>query len=159
MYEETEIYLKLTQFIFYEAKLLDERKYEEWLNLLDEEITYEVYTPITGSLDYNLIYIADKNGIITRIRRYNLDSAWAENPPSFTCRIVSNILVRKINDEKYKVSSNIIVYRNRDYIETDHIIAHRDDIILLTENEIKLRERKIYLIEPLIKSKNISIIL
>ena len=89
------------EFLAREAKLLDERRFDEWFALLDEDIVYHV--PIReAKLAYNDEHasggyrIRDNKALIgIRIERLKTGYAWAETPPSRTTRVVGSVLAER----------------------------------------------------------------
>ena len=80
-------------FLFLEARLCDESKYDEWSALWTDDGTY--WVPVNSD-DYDprkhlsIIY-DDRAQLQDRIDRLKSGKAWAQEPPSRMARIVSNI--------------------------------------------------------------------
>src|SRR5262245_30476182 len=89
-------YIEIQRFLFREAALLDRREYATWLALMTEDIHYCVTVAVSRdagvkAVDYSII---DENavGLKSRIDQIsNPRLTRAENPPSLTRRVVSNI--------------------------------------------------------------------
>ena len=99
----------IEEFLFYEAKLLDEREFGKWLTLFTKTAWY--WVPISRSQEnprdtVSIIY-DDRKLLEIRVRRLQNVNIHAQNPPSRTSRIVGNILIEKIDEktETYFVSS------------------------------------------------------
>ncbi|MEQ8839200.1 aromatic-ring-hydroxylating dioxygenase subunit beta [Haliea sp.] len=114
----------LAQRVLYrEAELLDSRRYAEWLEMLSDDLLYEM--PLrTNRLGRELQFEfndpgelshfeEDKGGIALRLRRLGTNMAWSEDPPSRTRRLVSNIVVKSASEGEVLVGSNQLVYRSR----------------------------------------------
>src|SRR6516164_1277390 len=90
------LYIEIQRFLFREAALLDRREYGAWLALTTEDIQYCVTAVVSrdagaNAVDYSII---DENlvGLKSRIDQIsNPRLTRAENPPSMTRRVVSNI--------------------------------------------------------------------
>lgn len=86
---------QVEEMIFLEAELADERRYEDWLALWDEECTYwvpsnlEDYDP---SLHLSIIY-DDRARLEERCFRLAADGVHAQEPASKTSRIVGNVRI------------------------------------------------------------------
>ena len=127
---------EVEQFLYREARLLDARRFDDWLDLLAEDIKYwmplrsnryPAYSKAISILDGSryeegelsgeddlAIMDEDKDSLTRRIRRLDSGMAWAEDPPSRTRHFVSNIEVEPGNREsELKVYSNFIMYRTR----------------------------------------------
>lgn len=80
-------------FLFREARLLDERRFEEWRDLFAEDGIY--WVPVRPEQDDPLhevsIFYDDRTALAARIRRLRHPRAHAELPPTRALRAVSNI--------------------------------------------------------------------
>ena len=84
--------------------------------------------------------------------------ALAEDPPSKTCHLVSNILAEPgANDSEYSVSSNFIVYRNRAEVESEYYPGSRQDTLCRIDGGLKIARRKIVLDMNVMLNKNLAI--
>ena len=84
--------------------------------------------------------------------------AWAEDPPSRTRHLVTNVVIRpRATDAEYDVSSNFLLYRTR--LETDlNIFAGcREDVLRKAAGGWKIARRKIILDQNVILAKNLSV--
>src|SRR2546430_15855825 len=102
----------IEDFLYEEAALLDEWRLQEWLDLLTEDATYEVPSTDTpdGDARTTLFIIADNiERIRSRVRQLLGKSAWAENPPSRTRRLISNVRVRAVEGEPIPVTAHLLV--------------------------------------------------
>jgi p-cumate 2,3-dioxygenase beta subunit len=131
--------------LFYkEAALLDEWRLEEWLTLLTDDATYQV--PPTdvpeGDARNTLFIIADDAfRIRSRVKQLLGKSAWAENPPSRTRRIIGNVRVLGSDGDNILVTANFAVYRMR-YESVDTYVGHYDYRLIRIGNELRIRQRR-----------------
>jgi 3-phenylpropionate/cinnamic acid dioxygenase small subunit len=128
---------EIEQFLFYEAALLNERRFDEWLDVLGDDIRY--FMPLRGtrgsrdqesalSGDGDIAYFDDsKASLLLRIRRLKTSSAWAEEPPSRTRRFLTNVRITPLATDEYEVSSAFLLYRNRAERQTDLFAGERID--------------------------------
>lgn len=127
---------EIQELLYYEAELLDEHRYDDWVGLLAPELVYRVPVRMTvrnsRSDVSETMYLMeeDARSIELRVRRLGTDVAWAEDPHSRTRHFVSNIRVRAVAVEgQYAVRTNLLVYRNRgDDAGHDLISADRRDV-------------------------------
>ena len=154
------------EFLYHEADLLDGRKYEEWLELLADDIHYwmpirrttqarEVdreFTPLGGVAFFD----DDKNILNMRVQRLAVGRAWAEDPPSRTRRLITNVRITQIESEDVTVNSNFQLYRTRLNSEEDSWIGRREDVLRRVDGSFKLAQRHIYLEQTVILSQNMS---
>jgi p-cumate 2,3-dioxygenase subunit beta len=152
----------IEDFLYEEAALLDEWRLDEWLELLTEDASYEV--PSTDSPDgdpqHTLSLIADdKTRIRSRVAQLLGKSAWAENPPSRTRRMISNVRIRQVEGEAIEVTANFVVYRLR-FEQMDTYVGRYEYSLVQRDGRLKIRARKAILdLEALRPHGKVSFIL
>ncbi|MGA7764332.1 MAG: aromatic-ring-hydroxylating dioxygenase subunit beta [Candidatus Binataceae bacterium] len=101
---------RVEEFLFYEAKLIDEHLYDEWLGLWTEDGLYWVpcNTDDADPARQAMIIYDNRARLGERIYRLTSGAAWAQQPRSRTRRLISNVEVRQ-NEGGYMVESNCII--------------------------------------------------
>jgi p-cumate 2,3-dioxygenase beta subunit len=149
-------------FLYEEAALLDEWRLDEWLELLTEDATYEVPSTDTpdGAPQHTLFLIADdKTRIRSRVAQLSGKSAWAENPPSRTRRMISNVRMHQVEGEAIHVTANFVVYRLR-FEQMDTYVGRYEYTLVQRDGRLKIRARKAILdLEALRPHGKVSFIL
>src|SRR5690606_7592247 len=117
----SEVYNRILETLYDEAAALDERRFDDWVALLTEDLIYTAPIRLTRSgpnkdrdvmrtmmhFDENYQSILMRTGRLTK-------SAWAEDPPSRTRRFVTNVRVAECEAAgEYEVSSYLYVERSR----------------------------------------------
>ena len=152
----------IEDFLYEEAALLDEWRLDEWLELLTEDATFEVPSTDTpdGDPQNTLFLIADdKTRIRSRVAQLLGKSAWAENPPSRTRRLISNVRVRQVEGEAIHVMANFVVYRLR-FEQMDTYVGRYEYTLVQRDGRLKIRARKAILdLEALRPHGKVSFIL
>ena len=95
-----------------EARILDQLRYEEWLELFTPECIYWApATPEGGDPRREVaVMFDDRRRLEDRIYRLRTGFAWSQAPASRTSRIVSNVEVFRGNrDEQRMVRSNFLI--------------------------------------------------
>lgn len=103
--------LQVEKFIYHEARLMDENRYDEWLALWDDDALYWVPSnrdDIDPKREVSLIY-DDRTRLGTRIMRLNSGVAYAQDPKSRMRRLVSNIEIEDSSDGVITASSNFFL--------------------------------------------------
>lgn len=153
---------RIEDFLYEEAALLDEWRLDEWLELLTEDATYEV--PATDAPDgdpHSTLFLVadDKVRIRSRVGQLLGKSAWAENPPSRTRRMISNVRIRSVEGENISVTANFVVYRMR-FEQMDTYVGRYEYTLVQCAGGLKIRARKAILdLEALRPHGKVSIIL
>lgn len=100
---------EIEAFLYREARLADESRYDEWEALLTDDMHYLV--PAGPINDDHLSYINDNRArLATRLRQLRTGKRHAQTPVSPMRRIVSNIEVLSVSDGAYSVGSNVVLY-------------------------------------------------
>lgn len=161
-----EAYLAAQSFLAREAKALDERRFDDWLAMLDEDIAYHV--PIrVARLDYAAetagggYRVNDDKGLIRiRVERLKSGHAWAETPPSRTLRVVGSVLAERIGEDRLAVESALLLYRQRGHDAAGEVIpVRRSDELRLTADGPLLAKRTALITEVSLTTPNLGVFL
>jgi 3-phenylpropionate/cinnamic acid dioxygenase small subunit len=99
-----------------------------------------------------------KESLSRRIARLDTGMAWAEDPPSRTRHLITNIEVETgSTDAELTVYSNFLVYRTRGETEQDLFVGRREDTLRTVAGIWKIARRKIILDQNVLLPKNVSI--
>jgi 3-phenylpropionate/cinnamic acid dioxygenase small subunit len=164
---------EVEDFLYREAELLDERRYEEWLDLFTDDAHY--WMPMRRNVprdepereftrhgtDVNW-FDEGKDTLTRRVRQILTGVHWAEEPPSRICHVVSNVQVLDAtpagpSPQKVAVKSRFLVYRNRVETETDLLVGKREDLLRRVDGELKIARRKIILDQNVLLAKNLTV--
>jgi 3-phenylpropionate/cinnamic acid dioxygenase small subunit len=145
-------YLQIQRFLFREAALLDRRDYAGWLALTTEDVRYRVNAMVSRdaaaqAVDYAIID-EDLAGLKSRIDQIsNPKLTRAENPPSMTRRVVSNIeAYDDASDGQFLVTSYLLAYRGRPSLPAGGFyVAERRDVLRRTAAGWRLAGRDVHL--------------
>ena len=103
-------------FLYKEALMLDEQRWDDWLALYAEDAVFWIpsYTmqgePVTNpELSINLIYITSRSGLEDRIYRIRTGRSEASSPLPRTCHQITNVLVAEGNSRRINVTANFQV--------------------------------------------------
>jgi 3-phenylpropionate/cinnamic acid dioxygenase small subunit len=109
---------ELEQFLIHEARLLDERRFREWMELFADDGTYWVpAAPEQKSpFDQASLFYDDRDLMRTRIERLEHPRIHVQTPPSRTAHLLGNTLVESADDAKgeYIIGSTFIMVEYRD---------------------------------------------
>ena len=163
------------QWLYGEAQLLDGRRFDLWLELLDPEIRYRIPSrafvrqgDVTDfatwgverelNTDDSLALIDDDlAGLRARVDRLRTGMGWAETPPSITRRLVGNVQVLDQDAAGLTVVSNLIMTKVR---REERVLfsAERRDRLAPVDGGFRLRERFVVLDEAVLASGNLSLL-
>ena len=159
---------EIEQFLYHEAALLDDGDYHGWLALFTDDIHYWMPTRYnrtrrerefdTSAANELAFFDDDKASLAMRVKRIDTGMAWAEDPPSRTRHLVTNVQIRpRSTADEYDVTSAFILYRTR--LETDlNIFAgRREDVLRKATDGWRIARRKILLDQNVVLAKNLSV--
>jgi p-cumate 2,3-dioxygenase beta subunit len=135
---------EVEDFLYAEAELIDTWRLMDWLELFDEDGTY--YVPSTdlppGSHQTALFLIADDMPRLrSRVLQLLSGRTWAENPPSRTRHMVSNVQITRVDGDQLQVEANFVVFRMR-FQNIDPYIGRYTYTLVKKDNRLKIRERR-----------------
>jgi 3-phenylpropionate/cinnamic acid dioxygenase small subunit len=163
-----ELQQEIEQFLYLEARILDDRDYHRWYDLLTDDIHYFMPTRYNrlrresagefSAPDEAAFFDEDKASIAMRIRRLDTGFAWAEDPPSRTRHIVSNVVIRPAAFGEYEIDCYFIVYRSRLEREVEIFVGMRHDRIRRAANDagFQIARRTIILDQTTLLARNLS---
>jgi 3-phenylpropionate/cinnamic acid dioxygenase small subunit len=165
--EEHLLRLEIEDFLWNEADLLDDHHYEEWLDLLTDDVSY--WMPIrrnvaTREIDTELTEEGpdlswstdDKDTLEKRVAQIRTGQHWADEPRSRITHMVSNIRVLSREGNEVRVKCRFLFYRNRHSDEQSTFIGKRIDTLRRVDGAWKIARREIYLDESVLLYKNIT---
>jgi benzoate/toluate 1,2-dioxygenase beta subunit len=101
---------RIEDFLFHEARLIDDHRYDEWLALWTEDCLYWVpcNSDDADPSRQTMIIYDNRARLDERVYRLTSGAAWAQQPRSRTRRLISNVEVRE-TDGGYAVESNCLI--------------------------------------------------
>jgi len=135
---------EVEDFLYDEADLLDNWRYDEWLALFEEGGRYEVpTTDYAGWSPHESGSFVDDDWdlVQARVKRLKSRKAHAENPHSRTQRLISNVRVLPADTGTVHVSASFAVYRARDG-HFDTYVGRYDHILVVTDAGLRFRRRR-----------------
>jgi len=170
----TQLLLKqeIEDFLYHEADLLDERRYEDWLALVAEDVRY--WMPMRRNVkvgepereftragqDINW-FDEGKETLTRRVKQILTGMHWAEEPVSRISHMVSNVQLLEVNPSAAEpaeatVKCRFLIYRNRVETETDFLVGKREDLLRRVDSQWKIARRKIVLDQNVLLTKNLT---
>lgn len=160
-----ELQLEVEQFYYYEARLLDGRQYQSWLALCSESIHYVMparTNPLVDNAERgqeSMISIereldgADSTGtpirnethpyLALRVERSFKPNAWAENPPARTRRIVGNVEIVDVQEDRLSVVSVFHLHYARPGMASFFYAGQRRDVLSRSDEGFQIERREI----------------
>lgn len=163
---DAETQRRVEQFLFREARLLDNECWDDWLALMAEDIHYWMPTmenrrraDKNGShaLDRGALYNDDLRDLTRRVTRFKQPTAWAEDPATRHAHVVSGIEVYQGEQPgEFIVHSTFVNYRSRVEKDNDLLVGRREDVLRSNGDSFKLARRKIIITQSVLMAKNLN---
>ena len=163
---------EITDFLYREAELLDERRYQEWLGLLADDIRY--WMPMRRNVKFGeeareftregsdiAWFDEGKDTLGRRVKQIETGIHWAEEPHSRLSHLVTNVQLQGAEPSfaaprEVSVTCRFLIYRNRVETETDILVGRREDLLRRDGAGWLLARRKIILDQNVLLSKNLT---
>ncbi len=165
---------EIEAFYYHEAELLDDRRFEDWLDLLTDDIVY--FMPLRRNVKYGAQEKAEnsaegldaawfdegKHTLTQRVAQIKTGIHWAEEPLSRVRHMVTNVQIAEAapahaQSRELEVKSRFLVYRNRVDDETDIFVGQRTDRLRKSDDGWKVAARVILLDQSTLLAKNLTI--
>ena len=163
---------EIEDFFYREADLLDERRYEDWLGLLADDIRY--WMPMRRNVklgdeareftraDHDINWFDEgKETLERRVKQIMTGMHWAEEPVSRIAHLISNVHLLEIRPAstapaEVLLRCRFLVYRNRVETETDLLVGKREDLLRRAGGGWLITRRKIILDQNVLMAKNLT---
>jgi 3-phenylpropionate/cinnamic acid dioxygenase small subunit len=106
---------EVEQFLYFEASLLDSRRYDEWLDLFTEDASYWLPSgdPEADPQSSPSLIFDDRRALGQRATRLLHPSAHSQTPPSRTSRVIGNVRLEEIGADETRVHSTFGLFESR----------------------------------------------
>lgn len=160
------VYNALLETLYDEAAALDERRFDDWVAMLAEDLIYQAPIRLTRTgpnrdrdVCRTMFHFDEDYGSIGMRTGRLQKSAWAEDPPSRCRRFVTNVRVgeREAAGE-YEVVSYLFLERSRgDNPENEQMTAERRDVWREADGGYKLARREIIVDQAVLGMANFAV--
>ena len=163
---------EIAEFLYAEAELLDERRYDDWLTLLADDIRY--WMPMRRNVKFgdtareftregaDISWFDEGRETLTRrVRQIQTGIHWAEEPQSRIAHLVTNVQLLEATPSvadarEVTAKCRFLIYRNRVETETDLLVGKREDTLRRADGGWLIARRKIILDQNVLLTKNLT---
>ena len=154
-----DIKARVEALLYLEARLMDENRYEDWLDLFAEECEYWIPSnadEIDPNRHVSILY-GGRSMLENHVQRLSEGKAFAQVPASRMRRIVGNIEIDPI-DGGWAVGANFLVYEIRRHDQRLH--GGRSEYRLVEANgQLRIAAKKVLLVGINEHQENITFLL
>lgn len=161
------VWTQVSRFLAHEARLLDEERYDAWLELFHPDARYWMPSPenryrrdpIGAYQPGRLSHFDDTVETLRfRIKRLQSGLAWPEDPPTRHVYAISNVEAQAcIEADAILVHSVFVSYRNKLDRDQSTLLGRRTDVLRQVDGALKIHRRRILLAQSLLLSKNLNV--
>lgn len=134
-------------FLFHEARLLDEGRFEEWLALYTDETSYWIpyrRGAVDPSQEVSIVY-DNRTHLTERVFRITGGTSFSQNPRSQTAHIVSNVMVTPLESGRLSVASMQLVVEYRRSLQSTFAADCRHELEVV-DGDFKIASKRIDLV-------------
>jgi phthalate 3,4-dioxygenase beta subunit len=162
----SELHNEVHQFLVTEAELLDARRYDDWIELMTEDVRYSMPVRVTTSPTERDAarepmhhFDEDLWSLRRRVERFATEHAWTEDPPSRTRHLVTNVRAYPGEREDETLArSYLLLFRSRgDVRPPDFVVGERSDVLRRVDGELKLARREFEVDESVLRTQNLAV--
>ena len=151
----------IAEFLYREARLLDEHRLHDWLALFTDDAEYVV--PLCELVQGDVappghpVIKDDKPMLMARVMKFDTGLAHVETPRSLTTRLVSNVVVDEGPKRgEFTVLSNLMVRQVRKLRDEAWWVGRRTDVLRRGDGGWKIARREV-LLDATVLPRGISI--
>jgi 3-phenylpropionate/cinnamic acid dioxygenase small subunit len=164
----SQVYNRILETLYDEAAALDERRIDDWIAMIAQDIIYQAPIRLTRTgpnRDRDVMrtmfhFDEDYGSLLMRTGRLQ-KSAWAEDPPSRCRRFITNVRIAECETPgEYEVVSYLYLERSRgDSPENENTTAERRDVWREVDGGYKLASREIIVDQSVLGMSNFAVFL
>ena len=166
--ERRALRMEIEDFLYQEADILDERRFDEWLELLTDDVRYWMpmrrnvpfgeqereYTKERREMSW---FDEGKPTLTQRVKQLYTGAHWCEEPASRVTHMVSNVQLMDVGPEEVRVKCKFLVYRNRLQDEENLFLGRRIDTLRRVDGSWRIARREILLDQNILLAKNLTV--
>jgi len=165
-----ELHHEIEQFLYDEAALLDEWRFRAWLDLMSKDIRYTMRTTVNAQTrdrrrgvqpPTTWIFNDTHFQLERRVARLETGMAWAEEPPSRTRHLVTNLRVQTTETpDEFEARVNYLLYRSQKERDESFYVGRRIDRVRRVQaaQGWQVCRREITLDQAVLTSHNLSVL-
>lgn len=161
------VYLQVQRFLYEEAELLDTGRFDDWLQLLTDDVSYRMPVTVTRERGDLPAYASDMEimsesiqSLRFRVDRLKTEFAWAEDPPSRTRHMITNVIVVRGDDdsEVFARSCFCVFWSRGSSPHGELFVGRREDHLVRVEGKWRLAGRELFLDTATLSANGVTIL-
>ena len=139
--------------VYKEARFLDERSYEKWVDLYTEDAYYWMPSwkdddnlTTDPNTQVSLLLLEGKGDMLAYVRRILTGKAWTYVPHPRTIHIISNVFGEYLtSDDMWKVNYNWVLYVYRQFYKDLLTFVGNTEMGVVKKEGLKIKYKKVVL--------------
>jgi 3-phenylpropionate/cinnamic acid dioxygenase small subunit len=157
---------EVERFFALESELLDERRFDAWLELLHDDLRYVM--PMARNVPFDQPereyageheaswFDEGKETLRKRVQQIQGGDHWAEEPRSRTTHLVANVRIDRVDGAEITAKSRFVVCACRLEHDVDTFIGKRIDVLHREGETLRVLRRTIQLDQSVLLSRNLT---
>lgn len=154
--DKSALQIEVEQFLYREAYLVDQARWQEWLELYTEDMTYwapswvnENELTTDPEAEVSIIYMNNRKELEHRIWRFTSGDSPASYPLPRTNHMVSNVAIQQVDDQRIVATSNWMsqIYRDKEQLIYGGYYQHT---LVRDQGELKISNKKVVLLNDVV---------
>lgn len=159
--------LEIENFFYEEADLLDQRRFDDWVQLFTDDARY--WMPIRRNVPSEELELENtaerkevswfdegKRTLVDRVKQLQTGAHWAEEPFSRVAHLVCNVRLVDVREHEVRTRCRILVHRNRMEDEESLFVGQRIDTVRLVDGSWRIARREIIVDQSILLAKNLT---
>ena len=163
-----ELHYSVSQFLFREARLLDDRRFKEWVELFTDDARYVMPARWNRSKRESALELSgpdavghfddDKDALRARVHRLESGLGWADEPASRTRHLIGNVeVLREIASAgEIEIVSSFLLYRTRGEHDQNIFAGQRTDRLRQSSAGFRIAHRRVVIDQSVILSNALN---
>lgn len=156
MSDKTALQVEVEQFIYREAAMVDQSRWQEWLEMYTEEMVYwapswvnENEMTTDPETEVSIIYMNNRKELEHRIWRFTSGESPASYPLPRTNHLVTNVAITDVTGDQVTASSNWLSqsYRDKEQFIYGGFYEHT---LVRQDGEFKISKKKVVLLNDVV---------
>jgi len=164
--DELLLQAEVDRFFALEYELLDERRFDAWLDLLHDDLRYrmpmarnvpfdEPEREYAGTDEANW-FDEGKETLRKRVQQIASGDHWAEEPRSRTTHLLANVRIERVDGDEITAKSRFVVCACRLEHDVDVFIGKRVDVLRRDGAGLRILQRTIQLDQSVLLARNLT---
>jgi 3-phenylpropionate/cinnamic acid dioxygenase small subunit len=146
--------LAVTRFVAWEGRLIDERRWGEWLELFTPDATFwmpgrerDGRTVAIAEEGINLMYLKGRSALENRVQRIQDGDSVANTPLPRTCHLIGSVLAERVDEVHVRATSSWTVTASNPMRGLQQRTGHYEHLLRREGEGFRITQKKVLMID------------